>query len=154
VGTTTGMTGTTSTSTDGMATTSSATIAMLQTELAELQAILTILNNEIQALVGSTGMGGGTTGSSTPGTSGGAMIDQNNFSAGVGSSMDFSGRNFGREEVVNIMLNGSTIGTAHADGGGNFSTGSLQLPLTPGMYTYTFMGQSSGMSAKSVVTIH
>jgi hypothetical protein len=75
----------------------------------------------------------------------------------LGTSVDFTGKNFGHEESVVITYsNGGAavqISQAHADGGGNFSTGSLSVPSTPGTYTYTFVGQNSGITGTSLVTI-
>lgn len=70
-----------------------------------------------------------------------------------GHHVDFNGRNFGHEETVRIMLNGTEIGTAHADGGGNFSTGSLSIPQNAGTYTYIFTGANSGISQTSTFTV-
>lgn len=94
--------------------------------------------------------GGGTT---TPPSSGGASIDNNGTTVKSGGHLDFVGRNFGHEENVNITLNGSLVRVVHADGGGNFSTGSMSAPTTPGTYTYVFTGQTSGRTANSVITV-
>jgi hypothetical protein len=67
--------------------------------------------------------------------------------------VDFSGRNFGHEETVTISRNGSQVGSAHADGGGNFSTGSMSIPSAAGTYTYAFTGSNSGKSASSTITV-
>jgi hypothetical protein len=70
-----------------------------------------------------------------------------------GQSLDFSGHNFGHEESVLVTQGGNTVTTAHADGGGNFSTGSISVPSSAGTYTFTFTGQSSGFSASSTITV-
>jgi len=74
--------------------------------------------------------------------------------AGNPAIIDWNGRNFGHEETVGITLNGSPIGSAHADGGGNFTTGSISIPTSAGTYTYTFTGRNSGISLSSTVTVH
>jgi hypothetical protein len=71
----------------------------------------------------------------------------------AGASVDFSGTQFGHEESVFITNDLGKVGQAHADGGGNFSTGSLSVPNTPGIYIYTFVGQNSGISGTSVITV-
>jgi hypothetical protein len=101
----------------------------------------------IQALINEL-LGSGT----TVGNTGAASIDQNGMTINAGGTLDFTGHNFGHEESVTVMLNGSTVATAHADGGGNFSTGSLMAPSMAGSYTYTFMG-GSGDSATATVTV-
>lgn len=104
---------------------------------------------------GNTGMNmGSTTNPSNPnnGMMTG-MISPQNPSVRLGTSVNFTGSGFGHEESVTVMLNGNTVTTAHADGGGNFSTGSLSLPWTMGTYTYTFMGQSSGISGTDSISV-
>ncbi len=109
-----------------------------------------------------TGNGGGTTPPSTVGavmsgtlTSGKATLSPATATvpAGGHSIIDFNGRNFGHEETIVIKLNGNQIRAAHADGGGNFSTGSMVMPSAPGVYTFTFIGQNSGIWFNSVVTV-
>ncbi|MDB5244568.1 MAG: hypothetical protein JWN18_438 [Parcubacteria group bacterium] len=105
---------------------------------------------QIQWLIDNLGMG-----TTTPGGSGtttppvttnrtGAWVDQSGHTYRAGGTIDFNGRNFGHEETVTITLNGQTVRTAHADGGGNFSTGSMTLPGTIGEYLYIFRGENSG----------
>jgi hypothetical protein len=94
--------------------------------------------------------GGGTT---TPPQSGTPSIDQANTSVMAGGAIDFVGRNFGHEQDITITMGGQTVGHAHADGGGNFSTGSMQAPSSAGTYTYTFSDQSGG-SATATLTVH
>lgn len=100
----------------------------------------------------STGTGTTTTPSNTTGTARDATVNPPSITVRVGNSVDFNGRNFGHEENVIIALNGQTIRNAHADGGGNFTTGSVSVPTTPGTYTYTFTGQMSG-STRSVTVM-
>jgi hypothetical protein len=82
-----------------------------------------------------------------------ASIDNNGSTVSAGGHLDFVGRNFGRDEEVRLTLNGSTVRTVRADGGGNFSTGSMQAATTPGTYNYIFTGQTSGKTATSVITV-
>jgi hypothetical protein len=84
----------------------------------------------------------------------GAHVDQDGWNVWAGGVMDFGGRNFGHEEQVHVMLNGQTIATAHADGGGNFSTGSIRLPSTPGDYMYMFHGLTSGDMLSATLHVH
>jgi hypothetical protein len=98
-------------------------------------------------------MNGGGTGTTTPPTMGMGTIDQNNWNVYAGGTIDFGGHNFMHEEDILVTLNGQTIATAHADGGGNFSTGSIRLPSTPGTYTYLFQGQN-GDSVSATVIAH
>lgn len=91
-------------------------------------------------------------GTSTP-QPGSASIDNTGMTVRAGGHLDFVGRNFGSEENVEMRLSGSLIRTVHADGGGNFSTGSMSAPTTPGTYTYVFTGQNSGRTANSVITV-
>jgi hypothetical protein len=124
---------------------------MLQAQINALMARINILENFLAMF----GFGGGGTGTTTPPTTGGSgTIDQNGLNINAGSSLDLSGRNFGHEETVKVTLNGTTVATAHADGGGNFSTGSIAGPTVAGTYVYTFVGQSSGITATATVTVH
>jgi len=109
---------------------------------------------QIQGLITQLNGTGTSTGTTTPPTGPMPTIDQNGATVSVGGSIDFVGRNFGHEETVNIMRSGMLIGTAHADGGGNFSTGSMPVPATPGSYTYTFTGVISGLSATATITVN
>ncbi len=105
---------------------------------------------------GSNGInGGGTTGGSTGTTTLAApqaSIDPVS-PVRAGTSVDFGGRNFGSEEAVTVTAHGALVTTAHADGGGNFSTGSLPVSNTVGAVTYTFTGQTSGIVRTVVLTI-
>jgi hypothetical protein len=120
----------------------------LQNQIDALKARVSILEAQIAALLG---MGGGTT---TPPTGGTGMIDPNNSYITAGGLMDLGGRNFGHEETVRVTLNGTTVATAHADGGGNFSTGSFTAPATAGTYTFVFTGQTSGITGSTNITVH
>jgi hypothetical protein len=125
-------------------------ITTLQSEVASLQSRVGQLEQEVAWLLANNNGGSSTT--TTPVT-GSASIEQNGGTFSAGSSIDFGGRNFGHEETIVGTLNGTTVATAHADGGGNFSTGSIPLPSTPGSYTYLFVGQHSGISANATVTV-
>lgn len=152
--------GGTSTTTGGTGSTGTSTavsdlqnqISALQATINALQARLNSLWAELAALTGGTATGGSSGGT---GTTASATLTPStiNVPAGNPSIVDFNGRNFGHEETVNITLNGNQIGRAHADGGGNFTTGSMSLPSAAGAYTYTFTGANSGISLSSHVTV-
>lgn len=136
---------TTSTSTPP---TGSSTIDMLQAQIDSLKNRVSILEGLVAWLMGNTG--GGTT---TPPTGGTGILDQNGITLTAGHSIDLVGHNFGHEESVLITLGSTTVATAHADGGGNFSTGSFAGPTSPGTYTYTATGQTSGITANATITV-
>lgn len=124
-----------------------AEINRLWQKIAELMAL-------IQQLI--AGGGGNNNGGSvyppyTP--SGPAFIDQNGETVEMGRSINFLGHNFTREEDVTVMTGGMMMKTVHADGGGNFSTGSMSVPNMPGTYTYTFTGKESGRVATAMITV-
>lgn len=83
---------------------------------------------------------------------GSAYIDQSGKVARAGDTIDFGGHRFMTEQQVAVTLGGVLVGTAHADGGGNFSTGSMRLPSVPGMYTYMFRGDR-GDVAYATITV-
>ncbi len=130
----------------GTGTSTGDAITDLQNAVAALQARVTTLEAEVAALMGGSG------GTTTPPTSSGTL-DQSNITVGAGGTLNFGGRGFPREENITITLNGSHVATVHADGGGNFSTGSLTAPTTPGTYTYVFTG-STGDVTSATVTVH
>ncbi len=143
----------TTTSTNG----STLDLQSLESQIQLIMQQITQLQQQLQNI--GTGNNGGTTGTGTttggnPGNSGTGIISPANTTVSRGGSVDFTGRNFGNEESV-IVTNGSgqTITTAHADGGGNFSTGSIGVPNTLGSMTYTFRGANSGITASATVTI-
>lgn len=133
----------------------------LQTQINVLQGVVASLQAQINRLAqivnsilnGNTGgnNGGGTV--TPPVTPAPATLTPSSTTVSPGTHLDFNGRNFGMEEAVNITMNGTQVGTAHADGGGNFTTGSMTMPSTPGTYTFTFTGANSGTSLNSVVTV-
>lgn len=127
----------------------------LENQVAALQASVQHLADQIQhgGGDGDTGGGddtGGDTGTSTPGT---ATVTPSGITIMAGSIVDFNGRGFGHEENVRVTMDGNTVTTAHADGGGNFSTGALAAPWTAGPLTYTFTGLESGRTATASVTV-
>ena len=124
----------------------------LQNEITDLQNRVSALEKEVALLLAGGGGSGTTTPPSNP--SGSATVDQNGGTFNAGGSIDFGGRNFGHEESVVITMNGQVVATVHADGGGNFSTGSVSLPSKPGSYTYTFTGQTSGYKAIATIAVH
>lgn len=130
--------------------------AQFQQLLQLLEQQINLLRQQIATLLAANGSsGGGTIFPQVPVgtiTGGPLSVTAGNSSVRAGSSVNFGGRNFGSEESVSIMLNGAQVGTAHADGSGNFSTGSMSAPTTPGMYVYTLKGAVSG--ATGTVTIN
>jgi len=144
----------TTSSSGGVSTTTASEIAALQQEIDMLQSRVSTLEAEVNSLF-SHGSSGGNTGTTTPSGAASATIDQNGGTYRAGGQIDFGGHNFAHEENVVVTLNGVQVATAHADGGGNFSTGSLTLPVEPGVYTYVFTGQNSaGGTAKATITLH
>ncbi|MDB5188299.1 MAG: hypothetical protein JWO50_819 [Candidatus Kaiserbacteria bacterium] len=159
-------TGVGSTTTTGTGTTTGATTTTgvgsttdMWTTLTTLQALLVQLQNIQQQILfilsnlNLGGMGGGTippTGSTTVTT---GMVSPADTSVHIGGGLNFGGSQFGHEESVLVTLNGATVTQAHADGGGNFSTGSLNAPWTPGVYTYTFKGLTSNILGSATVTV-
>ncbi|HEV8666751.1 MAG TPA: fibronectin type III domain-containing protein [Candidatus Paceibacterota bacterium] len=141
-------------STTGTGTTGSTTndmITNLQNQITALTARVTTLEAEVAALMGGTGGGG--TGTTTPPTNtSSGTLDQTNITTSAGGTLNFGGRGFPREENITISLNGTTVATVHADGGGNFSSGSLTAPATAGTYTYVFTG-STGDVTHATVTV-
>jgi hypothetical protein len=173
-GTTTGSTGTTTGST-GTVTASSTTNQSLSMQFTQIQAAITSLQtllNSIEAnltsFLASTGgsstgtgsMGTGTTGSGSGTVTGTTttslntgVISQNGQTVNAGGQIDFGGSNFGKEEHVNITLNGAQVGSGFTNSTGGFSTGSMQLPTTPGTYSYIFTGQTSGITSTATLTV-
>lgn len=128
-------------------------LMMLRTQLDSLLARIAALEAWISSHGGSQGGGTGGTGTSTPSTSGAPRIDQNGGTYRAGGSIDFGGHDFAHETNVTVTLNGATVGSAHADSGGNFSTGSIALPTSPGTYTYSFVPANGGTATQATVTV-
>jgi hypothetical protein len=133
---------------------STTTIATLQAEITQLQTLVSQLIAEVQSLLnGNGGSGGnGNGGNPYPPTNGAATIDPVG-PVRAGTSVDFTGRNWGTNEQVRVTDNGSVVTTAQADGGGNFSTGSLPVTNATGTQTYVFTGLTSGFTNTVTLTV-
>ncbi len=106
------------------------------------------------ATMGNGNTGGSTGGTTPPTNTNQATLEPSNTTVAPGAHIDFNGRNFGHEENVTITLSGSTwMANAHADGGGNFTTGSLTMPTTPGSYLFAFTGDMSHITRYATVTV-
>jgi hypothetical protein len=151
--TSTDMTFTTLTASTTTGTSTGDMITFLQTQITNLTSRVSTLESEVAALIAGGGTGGGGT-TTPPVSTGGTTIDTNGSFITAGGPMDLSGRNFGHEENVNVTVNGATVAVAHADGGGNFSTGSFNAPATPGTYTFVFTGQTSGFTNSTSLVVH
>jgi hypothetical protein len=124
-------------------------INFLEQQVTNLQ---NLLNNGGNNNNGGGNDNGGGTGTTTP--SGTAMIDFNNKTARAGTTVDWGGRNFCPEEDVTVQVGSTTVETAHADNGGNFSTGSLPVPNTPNTTeTFNFRGARCGDTATATLNI-
>jgi hypothetical protein len=122
----------------------------LQNRVTNLEDRVTSLEQLIQNILGQIGgVGGG--GTSTP-TGEQASVDQPG-SVRAGTNTDFGGHNFGSEEHIKVMQGGSQVATAFTNLAGGFSTGSVTVPSTPGSYTYTFTGLTSGKTASVTITV-
>ncbi|HEV8666229.1 MAG TPA: hypothetical protein VN665_00060 [Candidatus Paceibacterota bacterium] len=102
--------------------------------------------------VATTSSGGGSNPPPPPVTNAG-IINPATQTVQPGASVDFTGHNFGHEETVLITRDGAAVSSAHADGGGNFSTGSISMPNANGTYVFTFDGQNSGIMGTSTIQI-
>lgn len=151
--TTSALATTTATTTTATTTPSTLELAALQQMLLQLQNEVRTLQGQVAALIASVfSSGGGTFATTTTTSAVSPKIDQNGQSVRAGTSIDFGGHSFNTEETVTITLNGQFVARAHADGGGNFSTGSLGVPSTAGTYTYHFAG-SKGSSTNATITL-
>ncbi len=83
----------------------------------------------------------------------GITLTPSSQTVSAGEHVDFNGRNFPHEEDINVYQNGVLAGKAHADGGGNFTTGSMTMPGTSGTYAYTFVGATTGVSMSSTIIV-
>lgn len=156
---TTGNGGSTSTTTSS----STLTLQQLEDQIILLQQQIAILQGQVQMILGSStigngGNGGTGNGSSTTGfhpaqPSQLTMIEPASRTIQPGSSVDFGGRNFAADEPVMVTLNGQWVANARADGGGNFTTGSVRMPTTSGIYVYTIRGLNSGISLQSTIVV-
>ena len=102
---------------------------------------------------GNTGGTGGTGTSTPPSSSFTGTISPTNTTVPAGERLDFNGRNFSHETDVKITLDGKMVGSVHADGGGNFSTGSIMAPTADGVYTYIFSEVGTSNTLNSVITV-
>lgn len=151
-------TGTTSTSTSDVGALSGL-VAELQARVATLEGVLNSLQAQVANLINGNSSGG--TGSNNGGTSTGTSTStsmatispESGTSVRAGTSIDLGGRNFWPDEQVKVMNNGDLITTARADGGGNFTTGSLPVSRTTGTQTYTLVGVESGISRSTNITV-
>lgn len=135
--------------------TSTPDLTTLQSEITQLQNLIATLTSELQTFLSNTSGNGTVTGSngSYPSSTLAATIDAVG-PINAGTSVDFTGRNWGTNEQVQVSNNGNVVTTAQADGGGNFSTGSLPVPANAsGTETYTFTGLSTGLTRSVNVTI-
>ncbi|MGH7141650.1 MAG: fibronectin type III domain-containing protein [Minisyncoccia bacterium] len=144
----------TSTATSTSITTLQNEITQLQNELSTLQNEVSTLQSQVQSLLSGTSTGTSTgAGNPPPPPTTTGEIDQNGQTVNTGSGIDFGGHNFGSQEHVQVMLNGSQVGQAFTNTAGSFSTGSMSLPTTPGTYTFTFIGQNSGITVNATITV-
>ncbi|MDE1874850.1 MAG: hypothetical protein KGI79_01980 [Patescibacteria group bacterium] len=130
-------------------------ITQLENQIHALQSEVASLQAQIQSVYnGQTGnVSTSTPANSTATSSAIATITPNGVSVRNGTSVDFSGSGFWNNEPVNVMANGQIVSTARADGGGNFSTGSLPVDGTLGSQTYSFVGQWSGITGSATVRV-
>jgi hypothetical protein len=71
-----------------------------------------------------------------------------------GTNVDFTGRNFGIEEDVEVKRGSTVVRISHADNEGNFSTGSITVAGDAGdTETYTFRGLESGKTVTATIEI-
>jgi hypothetical protein len=134
------------------ATTTPTSTDPLETRVTNLETRVSALENWVQWILNH--MNDDHHGTTTPGggTGGSASVDQPN-SVRAGTNTDFGGHNFGSEEHVKVTMNGNQVANAFTNLEGGFSTGSVTVPSTPGSYTYTFTGLSSGKTASVTVTV-
>ncbi len=139
----------------------------LANEISQLQVLINKLAQEVQSFLAGLGTGTTTGGGTGIGTSGngngsGSGYPPTNLSATIdqmgpiraGTSVDFTGRNWGTNEQVQVYDgSGQLVATAQADGGGNFSTGSLPVTNATGTQTYTFKGVTTGITRTATITI-
>ena len=77
-------------------------------------------------------------------------IEQNGETLNGGWTTYLVGHGFGAFEQVLVTSGGTPVATASTDGGGTFSAG-VPLPAAPGAYTYTFTGESTGLSTSATI---
>jgi hypothetical protein len=99
------------------------------------------------------GTGTSTVSTTTPSTGTGTGVINTPTQVRAGTTIDLNGHKFGKEEHVMVMSGGVLVGNAFTNSTGDFSTGSVTVPNMPGMYIYSFTGQSSGISGQTTVTV-
>jgi hypothetical protein len=144
-------TSTTTGTTTGTTTASSTDVSSLLARISALELRVSALEQQVLTLGGTIGTTTGTTTGSTTMMMG--HISPTNVTVRAGTSVDFNGRGFGIEEPVSVTMNGISMTTAHADGGGNFSTGSLSVPMGTGSQTYMFTGMNSGIMGSATINV-
>lgn len=151
--------GGTSTTTDQQIAALQAKIDLFEMKIAQLEAELDQLRAELDAIDGNgTTTNPGGNGTTTPGTgtgttSPGVTMYPQSATVRAGTSIDFNGRGFWPDEQIYVMENGIIVATARADGGGNWSTGSLPVGTATGSYAVKFVGASSNLVGWSTVTV-
>lgn len=121
----------------------------LQDQIDDLLDMINALTGRVTALEEEDNTGGGST--TTP--IGEPTISPNNFQVRSGTTVDFTGRNWGFRESVTVSVGGNIIRTALADDEGNFSTGSITVGTTLGTETYTFHGLNTGTTLTQNIQI-
>jgi len=152
---TTTMPTSTATTSTGTGTTTVIDTSAIQNFITQLNMFSSQINQwiaQLLAALGQTGTVGGGTGTTTPPTTGGAMIDQPS-SVRAGTNVDFGGHGFGSEEAVIVTRAGSQVGQGFTNKEGGFTTGSIGVGNTTGTFTYTFVGQTTGKTATVNVTV-
>ncbi len=99
------------------------------------------------------GNSGNTTGSTTPMSNFQGTVTTGSTMVKPGQHLDFTGHNFTHETDVQVSVNGVMQAKTHADGGGNFSTGSIIGPEKEGTYTYVFSEMGSSNKVSVMVTV-
>jgi len=125
----------------------------LSGQIAQLEADIKALEMQIQALLGGVNIPGG-----NPPPNGGPMtstlgsaVYADNYSVSPGGSLQFHGTGFGANETVDIIVNGTVVGTVRTDANGAFSI-SGTAANSSGDMTYWFSGMTSGKSDSVMIT--
>lgn len=116
-------------------------IDMIMAQLHQLQQQIMNNNNNGSGNEGGTST---TTPTTTPVQSS-ALIRAAATTVVIGDDTDFAGEKFGANESVVMSNDGQNMMTFQTDKEGNFNTGSIFVPRTPGTKTYVFTGQTSGI---------
>ncbi len=102
---------------------------------------------------GGAGGGNGGGGNGNGGNHGEETLTPSSATVHSDQHIDFNGRNFPHETDIIITRDGTLVGHAHADGGGNYTTGSMTMPTAPGTYVFTFTPVSGGTPMTSTITV-